>query len=663
MAGSELRSRNNKKVKKGVTPVLPNIEDMNAVKAAQALLSESDTVTLSLVSAFRILFIMRCFSALYRIIDDCDEVYNYWEPTHYLLQGYGRETWEYSTDYKIRSWAFIFVNALVGLVTKIIASTKLQTFYLIRMALAAACSYVEARFYRTVTEEINPHVGRYVFAILFFSAGMFNASTAYLPSTFAMYCVFMAFSYALKPVSDIDRSRTYKVVFWIGLGALGGWPFAALVGIPFAIEEVTIFGRDTMTQEDGTVVRSVAGAHWRLRRFVRLMEATLICGSGITFMLVLMDQMFYRQYTVVAWNIIKYNIFAASEGRGPELYGTEPWYYYILNGVLNFNIAFVLALGSAVCVLLTAFIDRNRVPGSSRVDAIWPYFVLGLKLVPFYIWFIVFSLQAHKEERFMYVAYPLLALNAAISIYLIRSWSSKLARVFGASVQTRAIVLRYTSFIILALTTILSISRIVALLTHYRAPFEVYSSIWREQVPDQLVNRNYLEEDFPENLNLSLKNVCVGKEWHRFPSQFFLPSDTRIQFLKSEFNGQLPQTFEEDIKVDTYQDADGNTVAYRRRVYGWFGARIAPKGFNDLNLENPDVYVQEQDCDYLVDVDFPLRSTSALEPSYINSDKWEVMACYPYLDAENSNRLSRAFWIPGSPGLQWGDYCMLKRKL
>jgi alpha-1,2-mannosyltransferase len=45
------------------------------------------------------------------------------------------------------------------------------------MALCAVCSFVEARFYRTVTEEINPHVGRYVFVILFFSAGMFNAST------------------------------------------------------------------------------------------------------------------------------------------------------------------------------------------------------------------------------------------------------------------------------------------------------------------------------------------------------------------------------------------------------------------------------------------------------------------------------------------------------
>lgn len=81
---------------------------------------------MSLVSAFRILFIIRCCSALYRIVDDCDEVYNYWEPTHYLLQGYGRETWEYSTDYKIRSWAFIFVNAVVGFVTKLLTSTKVS---------------------------------------------------------------------------------------------------------------------------------------------------------------------------------------------------------------------------------------------------------------------------------------------------------------------------------------------------------------------------------------------------------------------------------------------------------------------------------------------------------------------------------------------------------
>ena len=36
--------------------------------------------------------------------------------------------------------------------------------------------------------------------------------------------------------------------------------------------------------------------------------------------------------------------------------------------------------------------------------------------------------------------------------------------------------------------------------------------------------------------------VCVGKEWHRFPSSFFFPDKSfRLAFLKSEFRGQLPK--------------------------------------------------------------------------------------------------------------------------
>lgn len=36
--------------------------------------------------------------------------------------------------------------------------------------------------------------------------------------------------------------------------------------------------------------------------------------------------------------------------------------------------------------------------------------------------------------------------------------------------------------------------------------------------------------------------VCVGKEWHRFQSSFFFPSNNfKLAFLKSEFRGQLPK--------------------------------------------------------------------------------------------------------------------------
>lgn len=55
------------------------------------------------------------------------------------------------------------------------------------------------------------------------------------------------------------------------------------------------------------------------------------------------DSSYYGRFTIAPWNIVKYNIFTS---RGPNLYGTEPWYFYVLNGVLNFNFAFLLALAT-----------------------------------------------------------------------------------------------------------------------------------------------------------------------------------------------------------------------------------------------------------------------------------------------------------------------------
>ena len=42
-----------------------------------------------------IIVVSRLLSALVNIIHDCDEVYNYWEPLHYLVHGSGMQTWEY----------------------------------------------------------------------------------------------------------------------------------------------------------------------------------------------------------------------------------------------------------------------------------------------------------------------------------------------------------------------------------------------------------------------------------------------------------------------------------------------------------------------------------------------------------------------------------------
>jgi hypothetical protein len=39
--------------------------------------------------------LIRLLGAAVNIVHDCDEVYNYWEPLHYLVHGSGMQTWEY----------------------------------------------------------------------------------------------------------------------------------------------------------------------------------------------------------------------------------------------------------------------------------------------------------------------------------------------------------------------------------------------------------------------------------------------------------------------------------------------------------------------------------------------------------------------------------------
>lgn len=125
------------------------------------------------------------------------------------------------------------------------------------------------------------------------------------------------------------------------------------------------------------------------------------------------------------WNIIHYNLFGGAD-RGPNLYGTEPWYFYIFNLVLNFNVLAALAIFALPALVLTHSIDYTRLGATKHTDQeSSPYMLIGLRLSPFYLWLLVLSLQPHKEERFMFPVYPMLCFNAAVALFLIRGWLEK----------------------------------------------------------------------------------------------------------------------------------------------------------------------------------------------------------------------------------------------
>lgn len=58
---------------------------------------------------------------------------------------------------------------------------------------------------------------------------------------------------------------------------------------------------------------------------------------------VAVDYHYYGRLLCTPLNIVLYNVLG---GRGPELYGTEPWSFYLINGALNFNVLFPLALAA-----------------------------------------------------------------------------------------------------------------------------------------------------------------------------------------------------------------------------------------------------------------------------------------------------------------------------
>ena len=253
------------------------------------------------------------------------------------------------------------------------------------------------------------------------------------------------------------------------------------------------------------------------------------------------DSLFYHKIVFVPWRIVSYNIFSGSS-RGPDIFGTEPWHFYIRNLLLNFNGWFLLSLCSGPLLMLRFILQWANLPRHRLVRDV------GL-ITPFYLWLGIFSIQAHKEERFMYPVYPFMCLNAGLALhnilFALGNLPGTVAELIPASIRLSLI-----SVLILSMS-VGGVWRTVGNVTAYSAPLDIYSP---------LQNHPYAS---------MTGNVCLGKEWYRFPSSYFLPEKMRARFVKSEFDGLLPGQFSE-----------------ARTSFGLPPTWIVPSGMNDQNIED-----------------------------------------------------------------------------
>lgn len=74
---------------------------------------------------------------------------------------------------------------------------------------------------------------------------------------------------------------------------------------------------------------------------------------------------------------------------------------------------------------------------------------------------------------------------------------------------------------------LVSAARVASSIHNYSAPLTLYNHLYKNEL-----GRKSMRD----------VNICVGKEWYRFGTSFFIPSSKqRVQFIKSGFDGLLPQ--------------------------------------------------------------------------------------------------------------------------
>eukprot|EP00558_Chaetoceros_sp_UNC1202_P012263 CAMPEP_0197238608 /NCGR_PEP_ID=MMETSP1429-20130617/5109_1 /TAXON_ID=49237 /ORGANISM="Chaetoceros sp., Strain UNC1202" /LENGTH=319 /DNA_ID=CAMNT_0042697813 /DNA_START=16 /DNA_END=975 /DNA_ORIENTATION=+ len=258
-------------------------------------------------------------------------------------------------------------------------------------------------------------------------------------------------------------------------------------------------------------------------------------------------------------------------------------------------------------------------------------------LLPMYLWFgIVFS-RPHKEERFLFPIYPLLAIGSAVFLDQLMDVTvmiqKSIGNVIGRDVCTVRTIL---SALVLIPCMMVSISRSMSLADGYAAPLKLYTHLYGSMMNDAAFKtagesqHHQHQQQQQQQSQSEIKLVCTGGEWYRFPSSYYLPDNARLAFLKSSFDGQLPQLFTEFGSKEQSSSVQGR--------------------FNDWNEEEMDRYVDIQDCSYVIELlkEDDNNDVTAECVSYMQRDDhdWELIGEIDFLDADKTKLLHRVLYLP-----------------
>lgn len=126
---------------------------------------------------------------------------------------------------------------------------------------------------------INAHIGKYLFVCFVTSAAMYSSATSFLPSTFAMWGALFGGAAFMAPV-DSGLVRITVGVAAFACGAIVGWPFSVVLGVPLVLEQLFLRGQEKVAK--GTEAGHAA---------VRARNLFVAIAVGATFLVSLLSAM------------------------------------------------------------------------------------------------------------------------------------------------------------------------------------------------------------------------------------------------------------------------------------------------------------------------------------------------------------------------------------
>ncbi len=502
----ELRQRRQQQPKHNSASTLEN--DDKKKKQARHLPVDNTRSRSFNWSVFIVSFMVRLpFAGWLNQVWDCDETYNYWEAMHAVAYSSGLQTWEYSPVYALRSYLYLLVHMAPAhsfahlyqhmlqldptlLLTRWYPSTKLFVFFGTRVVFGAlAPAWLDSNMYVSLRQTSNKNnrtsVHTFYLLLSLGSVGLWTSVSSLLPSASCLLCVMYAYG-------QWFTRRLDSAVVAMGVAGLVCWPFALLLGAPILL--------------DYALFANTGG-------LARLVKCLLVYGGLLLGTLVGVDSYFYGRVVLAPLNIVLYNVL--NSGAGPELYGVEPFSFYVKNMLLNLNVCLPLAILVLPLTWLLCIRPRNVAKSMSDFDRqVALTYLLGVMA-----WLGVLGTRPHKEERFMYPIYPLVIVLAAVALDHLRSlvMSSKKS----GSLALLANTLIYA--VILA-HLVLSASRFAALHVNYSGQASIFAQLNEPSVKQGSLASHLWHSDTLRNEDdLGTINVCMGKEWYRFPSSYWLP--------------------------------------------------------------------------------------------------------------------------------------------